>query len=108
MRLSTGRQRPSPFSAMLPAMAEFDVLPAALVEAAAGVRGVAAEIRGIPTGRWPTGSEVLDAAVERFSRAWQQSSAVLADRGESVAAKLLISAARYADADDLVPHQAPR
>lgn len=93
---------------MLPAMAEFDVLPAALVEAAAGVRGVAGEIRGIPAGRWPTGSDVLDAAVEQFSRTWRQSAQALADRGESAATKLVISATRYADADDLLPHRPPR
>ncbi len=93
---------------MLPAMAEFDVLPTALVEAAAGVRGVAGEIRGMPDSGWPTGSEVLDAAVEQFSRAWRQSAQALVDRGESAATKLVISATRYADADDLLPHQAPR
>lgn len=93
---------------MLPAMAEFDVLPTALVEGAAGVRGVAGEIRGIPDSGWPTGSDVLDAAVEQFSRAWRKSSAVLADRGESAATKLVISATRYADADDLLPHRPPR
>lgn len=93
---------------MLPAMAEFDVLPTALVEAAAGVRGVADEIRGIPDSGWPTGSDVLDTAVEQFSRAWRQSAQALADRGESAATKLVISATRYADADDLLPRQAPR
>ncbi len=93
---------------MLPAMAEFDVLPAALVEAAAGVRGVADEIRDIPESGWPTGSDVLDSAVERFSRVWRQSAEALAARGESTASKLVISATRYADADDLLPHRAPR
>ncbi|MDQ3611874.1 MAG: hypothetical protein M4D85_09785 [Actinomycetota bacterium] len=88
-------------------MAQIDVLPAALVEAAGGVRAFAGEVRAVAPVDPTTGSTELDAAIESFSGASARSSEVIAARADSAAVNLGLSASRYADADDLIP-RAPR
>lgn len=95
------------FSAILLTMAQIDVLPAALTDAAAGVRAFAGEVRAVAPVDPMTGSAELDAAIGSFARASTRRSEVIAARADSAAVNLGISASRYADADDLIP-RAPR
>ncbi|MBW3639431.1 MAG: hypothetical protein KY451_06245 [Actinobacteria bacterium] len=103
--MSTGRQRRPEFSAILLAMAQIDVLPAALVEAAGGVRTFAGEVRDVAPVEPTTGSAELDVAIESFTRASAHASEVVAARADSAAVNLGLSASRYADADDLIPRE---
>lgn len=84
-------------------MAQIDVLPAALVEAAGGVRAFAGEVRAVAPVQPTTGSAELDAAIESFTRATTSASEVTAARADAAAVNLGLSASRYADADDLIP-----
>lgn len=84
-------------------MTQIDVLPAALVEAAGGVRAFAGEVRAVAPVEPTTGSPALDAAVESFMRASARSLEAIAARAHAAAVTLGISASRYSDADDLIP-----
>ena len=78
-------------------MTVLDVVPPALVSAAAAVRCFALELDPVVTR-----SDALEGAVAHFSARWSSALAVLADDAESTAVSLREAAEEYARLDALL------